>query len=595
MIFAAGARHWRHHFGSFTWRSLKAREHHRHLLVRCRAAAFSSSASMESVGGLASDLWNKNRLQAMMALYHPFVVSLAAGVLDIRSFQHYIVQDGIFLQTFATSYQLAQDNVDDEMSKSLINQLKQAVVDELKLYSSYVEAWGVEVSTDSKPTEATLKYKEFLLRIAAGKESTTAEDTSLGRRKLAAFTIGAMTPCMRLYAFLGQEIAKHMDEKFSDSPYHKWVDTYSAESFEASALQVEQLLESLAAHLGEDDILKLESIYSQAMDLELIFFSGQPYCQCTLLPFIRRQSDGSDLRYLLMADFDLTCSVTDSCSALANVSIRAAIEKEQEQASRLHQKTSSELKRRWDILEKNYSEQYSRVLNLPENQENCDRSYDAGGLRSFLEQLSEFEIQSNSEVVKKGIFEGINLEEVRRAGGEMALQEGCSNFFRQVSSYSNVDAHIISVCWSKSFIEGAMSKEGIDFMKVHSNELSTSGSCTSGDLIRVVETPLDKERVFETLMKNAKGLSSSVRSIYIGDTVIDLVCLLKADLGIVIGSNPTLRRVTKAFGVSLMPLLKGVLEKVKLGGLQGEQHSGVLYTVTSWHEIHAFLIGLSDP
>lgn len=134
----------------------------------------------------------------------------------------------------------------------------------------------------------------------------------------------------------------------------------------------------------------------------------------------------------------------------------------------------------------------------------------------------------------------------------------------------------------------------MDFVKIHSNELSTSDSCTSGDLIRAVETPLDKERVFEELMRNAKEHSKLTRSIYIGDSVTDLMCLLKADLGIVIGSNSTLRRVMKAFGVSLVPLYKGILEKVKLGGSQGVHCPGVLYTVTGWHEIHAVLIGFSN-
>lgn len=137
---------------------------------------------------------------------------------------------------------------------------------------------------------------------------------------------------------------------------------------QSSTSQIEDLLESLAAHLSEEDILQLESLYSQAVILELDFFSAQPNCQCALLPFIKRQDDGLDSHYLVIADFDLTCSVTDSCSALASVSITAAIEKDQDCISRPHHKSSSELKQKWDFLDKSYSEQYSRISFLPEDQ-----------------------------------------------------------------------------------------------------------------------------------------------------------------------------------------------------------------------------------
>lgn len=92
-----------------------------------------------------------------------------------------------------------------------------------------LQAWGVDLSIERNPNKATLKYTQFLLETAAGKES---RENFLERRKLAALTIAAMTPCMRLYAFLGQEIVKHTDEKFSDTPYHDWVDTYSSKTFQ---------------------------------------------------------------------------------------------------------------------------------------------------------------------------------------------------------------------------------------------------------------------------------------------------------------------------------------------------------------------------
>ena len=41
-----------------------------------------------------------------------------------------------------------------------------------------------------------------------------------------------MTPCSRLYAFLGQEIVRSMEHDISDHPYKQWIETYSSENSE---------------------------------------------------------------------------------------------------------------------------------------------------------------------------------------------------------------------------------------------------------------------------------------------------------------------------------------------------------------------------
>lgn len=75
----------------------------------------------------------------------------------------------------------------------------------------------------------------------------------------------------------------------------------------------------------------------------------------------------------------------------------------------------------------------------------------------------------------------------------------------------------------------------------------------------------------------------------------DLLCLLEADVGIVIGSSSSLRRVGSHFGVSFMPLFPGLVGKQKEFGegssVNWKGLSGILYTVSSWAEIHAFILG----
>lgn len=76
----------------------------------------------------------------------------------------------------------------------------------------------------------------------------------------------------------------------------------------------------------------------------------------------------------------------------------------------------------------------------------------------------------------------------------------------------------------------------------------------------------------------------------------DLLCLLKADVGIVLGSSASLRRVGSHFGVSFVPLFPSLVKKQKQLSEESTPSwnglSGVLYTVSSWTEIRAFILGL---
>jgi hypothetical protein len=128
---------------------------------------------------------------------------------------------------------------------------------------------------------------------------------------------------------------------------------------QASTLVIEQLLDSLANHLDKEDFEYVERLYLQAFKLELDFFSAQPNCDCPLLPFIKSQTSDSRSSYLLMSDFDLTCTMTDSCTVLADATIR--------NASKHGEKHHSSIKQTWDFLKKSYGTQYNNIIHLLED------------------------------------------------------------------------------------------------------------------------------------------------------------------------------------------------------------------------------------
>ena len=157
---------------------------------------------------LAQQLWQANADWADRILAHPFVQGLGDGSLPVAAFKSYVAQDAYFLEAFARAYAfcLAHGTSRDDLFG--FSELIAGVLEELKLHKSYTES--LQVSLDGvTPLPATQAYVDFLLG--------TARRGQLGE------TIAGMTPCMRLYAFLGQTLAK----KDVAPAYADWVKTYA--------------------------------------------------------------------------------------------------------------------------------------------------------------------------------------------------------------------------------------------------------------------------------------------------------------------------------------------------------------------------------
>jgi thiaminase/transcriptional activator TenA len=201
--------------------------------------------------GLAAILWRANEDLAQAALAHRFVRGLADGTLPRSAFQAYVAQDAYFLDAFARAYALALAHSPDHESVRTFFELLVGVMDELKLHAGYAARWEIDLRTIT-PAEATLAYTDFLLATAA------LSGVSL--------TCAAMTPCMRLYSFLGQSLA---GQAAPDTPYREWIAAYADPAFEALAARLEGLLDRYA-----DDAPAVRAAYRRAMRLEVSFFDA---------------------------------------------------------------------------------------------------------------------------------------------------------------------------------------------------------------------------------------------------------------------------------------------------------------------------------
>ncbi len=198
---------------------------------------------------LSRRLWTANRDLADDALAHPFIRELGDGSLDRATFAGYVAQDAFFLESFARAYALALARSTDTPTLIALAGLIAGVADELNLHNSYAARWGIDMA-GVEPSPATLAYTDFLL--------ATAATSDLG------VILAAMTPCMRLYAWLGTSLDADKAGKYAE-----WVQTYADPGFDGLASQLEGLLDR---HAG--DTAAVATAYRRAMHLEVQFFES---------------------------------------------------------------------------------------------------------------------------------------------------------------------------------------------------------------------------------------------------------------------------------------------------------------------------------
>ncbi|RWV78169.1 hypothetical protein GW17_00060897 [Ensete ventricosum] len=193
------------------------------------------------------------------------------------------------------------------------------------------------------------------------------------------------------------------------------------------------------------------------------------------------------------------------------------------------------------------------------------------------------------------------LAEVAILTASKAVQSGTDNLSAQRSPSDVRDSwSVFSKQYTEKFgkcIESLLPWKQVgspNDLSIHSNEFNYEGSVSTGEIVRAMESPLDKVKTFRSILADL-GREKEHMSVYIGDSVGDLHCFLVADIGIVMGSSLSLRRVGEQHGVSFVPLYPGLIKKqrevLREDSRVWKGLSGVLYTASSWTEIHAFILG----
>ncbi|KAK5990939.1 hypothetical protein PT974_09214 [Cladobotryum mycophilum] len=226
----------------------------------------------------------------------------------------------------------------------------------------------------------------------------------------------------------------------------------------------------------------------------------------------------------LILDFDGTITVKDTVGELAQAAI----------AFQKHHR-GIDLQGQWDKVVQDYLKDlksYNARYSPPEG----DRQ-DISEELCYLSGLDGIENASLDRVERSGAFSGLKRENLFEMGvdkitrGSIVIREGLDEML-QLASQQEWTVDIISVNWSKAFIEGVLHNFRHYSISVLANEVTEAGKINGPQFLgRRLTTSLDKAAC---LAHQVAGYSGT--TIYFGDSTTDLECLLH-QRGIVIAAD----------------------------------------------------------
>jgi len=193
---------------------------------------------------------------------HEFVLRLAKGDLPEAAFQHYLIQDYLFLLHFSRAWGLAIYKSDTLAEMRRAQNLVAATLDvEVGLHVEYCRGWGVDIAAMERAPEAmeTIAYTRFVL------------DRGLAGDRLDLEI--ALAPCIVGYAEIAAERIADPATKLDGNPYKSWLDMYAGPEYRALAEEAKAALdEQFARRGGEGRFPALTATFTAATRLEANFW-----------------------------------------------------------------------------------------------------------------------------------------------------------------------------------------------------------------------------------------------------------------------------------------------------------------------------------
>ncbi|MDX1581671.1 MAG: TenA family protein, partial [Alphaproteobacteria bacterium] len=163
------------------------------------------------------DIWERVAALRQTIFEMPFNKELMDGSLPQETFQHYMLQDSLYLEAYSRVLSILSArarNADHMLEFSQAAQV--ALVVERELHEGFFEKFGLSEAdiSSAQPSPTTMNYCNYLIATAYG--GSFAE------------SLAAVLPCFWVYWEVGMYIHERAEP---GNPYQAWIDTYAGEEF----------------------------------------------------------------------------------------------------------------------------------------------------------------------------------------------------------------------------------------------------------------------------------------------------------------------------------------------------------------------------
>ncbi|VEU39925.1 unnamed protein product [Pseudo-nitzschia multistriata] len=345
----------------------------------------------------------------------------------------------------------------------------------------------------------------------------------------------------------------------------------------------------------------------------------------------------------IVVDFDGTCTERDTTPLLPRLACIVQSQQQQQHAteevpstpekhglSLWNQRATADWKQREPVfaeLEGEYFRRYVDVMKSIQS-ESFERGPDQTEqqqsellqlLETSLDRLDGVSTEITGLVTESEVLRGLGgvthlelLRSIQAHDGEMAggsssegteeslseilrLREGCLPVLRRCAQRHGIG--VLSINWCPALIRAVLvhplcsgndqgaGPPALEDVPVWSNSvdhrgavsLSVPGAIAKKEQILRLQTPTEPE-------SKATTTTEPATVVYVGDSSTDLLALIQADVGILIGRSESTMGLASRFGVVLRPLREFCKD-----GDEIDSNDAVVWTTSDWDEIGSFL------
>ena len=193
-------------------------------------------------------------------LRHPFVTGIGDGSLPVEKFQYYLLQDYLYLFDYARVFALGVVKARDmALMQTFTANLDAILGGEMEIHRAYMKELGITQAQVSavRPALDNLSYTNYMLSVAH-----TGGPAEI---------VAAILACSWRYAEIGQALAAVPGAK--EHPFYgQWVRGYASEDYAATNQALIELMNTLTAGAGEDQLAYLTEVFVNCSRYELGFW-----------------------------------------------------------------------------------------------------------------------------------------------------------------------------------------------------------------------------------------------------------------------------------------------------------------------------------